>query len=125
VVIGLLRAIESQRRMLFTDELAEGVELETNTLRVLLRGCAQLLRNSSEATQVTQRGREFASGMQTCVIKISSSAVRQIIGSLRGSAVSAPHGAPLAWSPDAREVLVILMIVKKAGDLAFQRRCLL
>jgi hypothetical protein len=35
------------------------------------------------------------------------------------------HGASLAWSPDAGEVLVILMIVKKASDLAFQRHCLL
>ena len=37
VVIGLLRALESQRRMLGTNGLAEREELETNTLRVLLR----------------------------------------------------------------------------------------
>jgi hypothetical protein len=37
VVIGILRALESQRRMLATNELAEGDELETNTLRAFAR----------------------------------------------------------------------------------------
>jgi hypothetical protein len=61
VNIGNVSALKTARRMLATDELADREELETNTLRVLLRKCAsccEMLRrqNCGSSHQCLRRG---------------------------------------------------------------------